>query len=68
MNSSNSELDAALTVLEAQGLRIKRHSSHKNTWNISKGGLYSGYVASGDELIALSRSKELTMRGILELD
>jgi hypothetical protein len=68
MNSSISEIDTALTVLEKQGLRIKRHSSHSNTWDIAKGGLHSGYVASGDELIALSRTKKLTMRGILALN
>jgi hypothetical protein len=68
MNSSISELDTALTVLEKQGLRIKRHRSHSNAWDIAKGGRHGGYVASGDELIALSRTKKLTMRAILELD
>jgi hypothetical protein len=67
MNLSISELDAALTVLEKKGLRIKRHSSQSNTWDIAKGRLHSGYVARGDELIALS-TKQLTMRGILEID
>ena len=68
MNSSKSELDTAMTVLEKQGLSIKRHSSYGNTWDIAKGELHSGYVASGDELIALSRTKKLTIRAILELD
>jgi hypothetical protein len=63
----NTELEAALEELENQGLTIRLHSPEKNTWHIADGGLYSGYVASADELIELEKAKNLNMRGIMNL-
>ena len=62
-----SELKAALTDLEGQGLTIRLHSIQNNTWHIADGGLYSGYIVSEDELAQLRRSGKLYMRGIKEL-
>ena len=61
------ELDAALAELRKQGLTIRLHSGQNNTWHIADGGLYSGYVASGDELVELRRANKLNIRGIKEL-
>jgi hypothetical protein len=61
------ELDAALAELEEQGLTIRLHNKKNNAWHIADGGLYSGYVASGDELIELGRTGKLNMRGIIGL-
>jgi hypothetical protein len=61
------ELDAALTDLRKQGLTVRLHSVQNNTWHIADGGLYSGYVASGDELIELRRANKLNIRGIKDL-
>ena len=61
------ELDDALAELRNQGLRVRLHSGPNNTWHIVDGGLYSGYVASGDELVELRRADKLNIRGIKSL-
>jgi hypothetical protein len=61
------ELDAALATLRKQGLKVRVHSSQNNTWHIADGGLYTGYVASGDELVELNRADKLNIRGIKDL-
>jgi hypothetical protein len=67
MASLTPELDAALTELRNQGLTVRLHSVQNNTWHIADGGLYSGYVASGDELVDLRRADKLNIRGIKNL-
>ena len=67
MTSIIAELDAALAELEKQGLTVRLHNAQNNTWHISDGGLYSGYVLSGDELIDLRRAEKLNLRGIQDL-
>jgi arginine decarboxylase-like protein len=61
------ERDAALTELRKQGLTVRLHSSQSDAWHIADGGLYSGYVASGQELVELRRANKLNIRGIREL-
>jgi hypothetical protein len=61
------ELEAALAELEKQGLTVRLHSGQNNTWHIADGGLYSGYVVSGNELVNLRKAKKLTIRGIKDL-
>jgi hypothetical protein len=61
------ELEAALAELEKQGLTVRLHSGQNNTWHIADGGLYSGYVVSGNELVNLRKAKRLTIRGIKDL-
>ena len=67
MKAENLDCDAAIAELEEQGLTVKLHSRENNTWHIADGGLYSGYVASGDELIELRKAKKLNIRGIKDL-
>ena len=67
MASAIPELNDALTELRKQGLTVRVHSAQDNTWHVADGGLYSGYVVSGDELIELRRAKKLNIRGIKEL-
>jgi hypothetical protein len=67
MASGIQELDAALAELQTQGLTVRLHSGQNNTWHIADGGLYSGYIASGDELVELRRANKLNIRGIREL-
>ena len=64
MASGILELDAALAELQTQGLTVRLHSGQNNTWHIADGGLYSGYIASGDELVELRRANKLNIRGI----
>jgi hypothetical protein len=64
---SDAELDAALAELRKQGLTVRLHSRENKTWHIADGGLYSGYVASGDELVELVRANNLNILGIKSL-
>ena len=61
------ELESALAELRKQGLTLRLHSSQDNTWHIADGGLYSGYVASGGELVELRRTNRLNIQGIKDL-
>ena len=67
MTSVIPELDSALAELRKQGLTLRLHSGQNNTWHIADGGLYSGYIASGDELVELRRANKLNIRGIKDL-
>jgi hypothetical protein len=67
MASGILELDAALAELQTQGLTVRLHSGQNNTWHIADGGVYSGYIASGDELVELRRANKLNIRGIRDL-
>ena len=67
MNTQNAECDDAVAELEKQGLTVRLHSRENNTWHIADGGLYSGYIASGDELVELRRTNNLNLRGIKSL-
>ena len=67
MPSVITERDAALTELRNQGLTVRLHSGQNDTWHIADGGLYSFYVASGDELFELRSANKLNIRGIKEL-
>jgi hypothetical protein len=67
MNTQNTKYDDVVTELEKQGLTVRLHSRENNTWHIADGGLYSGWVASGDELLELKRSNNLNIRGIKSL-
>ena len=61
------EFHDVLTELHKQGLTVRLHSRENNTWHVANGGLYSGYVASSDELIELKRTKKLNIGGIKDL-
>ena len=64
MIATISELDTALAELRQHGLTVRLHSTPNNTWHIADGGLYSGYVVSAEELVALRRAKKLTLQNI----
>jgi len=67
MELQNSECAAALAELQEQGLSVRLHSRQNSTWYIADGGLYSGYIASSDELVELKRANNLNIRGIKSL-
>jgi hypothetical protein len=69
MDSQNAdaEYEEAVADLQRQGLTVRLHSRDNNTWHIADGGLYSGYVASGDELVELKRTNNLNIGGIKSL-
>jgi hypothetical protein len=61
------ELDSALAELRKQGLTLRLHSGPNNIWHIAVGGLYSGNIASGAELVELRRANKLNIHGIKDL-
>jgi hypothetical protein len=67
MNVQDTKCRDIVAELEKQGLTVRLHSRENNTWHIADGGLYSGYVASGEELIELKRTNNLSIRGIRSL-
>jgi hypothetical protein len=67
MKLENSECAEAVAELEEQGLTVRLHSLTNSTWHIADGGLYSGYIASTDELIELKKAHKLNIRGIKSL-
>ena len=67
MNVQSAKYDDAIAELEKQGLTVRLHSLENNTWHITDGGIYTGYVASGDELVELKGKNNLNIRGIKSL-
>jgi hypothetical protein len=67
MKVQSTKYDDAIAELEKQGLTVRLHSRENNTWHITDGGLYTGYIASGDELVELKRTSNLSIRGIKSL-
>jgi hypothetical protein len=67
MSYKNPECAAALAELQEQGLTVRLHSLQNSTWHIADGGLYSGYIASSDELVELKGANNLNIRGIKSL-
>jgi hypothetical protein len=67
MTAESTKYDDVVAELEKQGLTVRLHSRENNTWHIADGGLYSGYVASGDELVELKSANNLNIRGIKSL-
>jgi hypothetical protein len=61
------ECDEAVAALQEQGLTVRLHNRQDSTWHIADGGLYSGYVATCDELVELRRKNNLNIRGIMSL-
>jgi hypothetical protein len=54
-NTKWTECDEVLLALQEQGLTVRLHNRLNNTWHIADGGLYNGYVVTGDELVELKR-------------
>ena len=67
MSIENVNLATVLTELEDQGLAVTIHNVANNTWFIKGDGIYVGYVATGDELIALKNENRLSIHGIRSL-
>jgi hypothetical protein len=66
-NVECAECEEAVAALQEQGLTVRLHNRQNKTWHIADGGLYSGYVATCDELVELKRKNSLNLRGIKNL-
>ena len=67
MSTESVNLATVIAELEDQGLTVTIHNVANNTWFIKGEGIYVGYVATGDELIALKNENRLSIRGIRSL-
>ncbi len=62
----NPKYAEAVAELQEQGLTVRLHSRENDTWHIADGGVYSGCIASGDELLELRQANNLDIGGIKE--
>ena len=61
------KVDGIISELRSQGLTVTQHSATNQTWYIKGDGIYLGYVATGDELIELKRTNNLSLLGVRSL-
>jgi hypothetical protein len=67
MTSSGRSIVGILNELEGQGLSVKTHNAYNGTWFIKGEGIFLGYIATTDELIALKEENRLDLDGIKSL-
>ena len=61
------KIDGLVSELRRQGLTVTQHNASNQTWYIKGNGIYVGYVATGDELIELKRTNNLSLPGVKSL-
>jgi len=61
------QFDSALAELREQGLEVTLCSALNETWYIKDDGIFTGYIASGAELLELKSENKLNIRGIKSL-
>jgi len=67
MPGESLRFDNVVDELRSQGLIVTVHNASNKTWYVKGEGIYSGYVVTGDELIALKRENRLDLRGVKSL-
>ena len=67
MTSSGRSIVGIVNELEGLGLLVKTHNAHNDTWFIKGEGIFLGYIATTDELIALKEENRLNLSGIKSL-
>ncbi len=67
MSLNENKIDCALAELREQGLEVTACSALNETWYIKDVGLFTGYIASGAELLELKSANKLNIRGIKSL-
>ncbi|PYR86133.1 MAG: hypothetical protein DMG15_11600 [Acidobacteria bacterium] len=67
MSLNKNKFDDALAELREQGLEVTVCSALNETWYIKDDGLFTGYIASGAELLELKSANKLNIRGIKSL-
>ena len=64
MTSNDRKFDDVVAELREQGLTVKVHSVLNETWYIKDHRDFSGYIASGAEMLELKRANKLNIPGI----
>ena len=67
MSLEKDKLDDVLDELREQGLRVTLCNALNETWYIKDDGIFTGYIASGAELLELKSANQLNLRGIQSL-
>jgi hypothetical protein len=64
---NENKFDGVVAELRDQGLQVTLCSALNQTWYIKDDGLFTGYIASGAELLELKSANKLNIRGIKSL-
>ena len=56
-----------VSELRDQGLQVSVHSASNETWFVKGDGIFTGYIATGAELLELKRAEKLNIEGIKSL-
>jgi len=64
---NENKFDGVIAELRDQGLQVTLCSALNQTWYIKDDGLFTGYIASGAELLELKSANKLNIRGIKSL-
>ena len=67
MSQTTNKFDGVLAELREQGLKVTVCSQLNETWYIKDDGLFTGYIASGDELLKLKSANRLNILGLESL-
>ena len=67
VKSDTHKFDDLVAELREQGLAVTVHSAFNETWYVKGDGIYTGYIASGSEMLELKRTNQLNLRGIQSL-
>ena len=61
MSLNKNKFDAVIAELREQGLEVTVCSPLNETWYIKGDGIFTGYIASGAELLELKSANKLDM-------
>jgi hypothetical protein len=64
---NKNRFDGVVAELREQGLEVTVCRAIDDAWYIKDDGLFSGYIASGRELLALKSANQLNIHGIKSL-
>jgi hypothetical protein len=64
---NKNKFDGVLAELREQGLEVTVCGALNETWYINDYGIFTGYIASGAELLELKSANKLNIRGIKSL-
>ena len=67
MSLNKNEFEGILAELREQGLQVAVCSVLNETWYIKDDGIFTGYIASGAELMELKSANKLNIGGIKSL-
>ena len=67
MSLNKNKFDGVLAELRDQGLQVTLCKALNETWYIKDDGIFTGYIASGAELLELKSRNKLNIRGIQSL-